>query len=176
MFVLILTNTQICMWRDPCNGIKSKLIWNVINVLLDQYSAHVIRFCYTMNKKIMDYRCMPWKIKMVYHYIVRYWKNGALHASFVISQIQISIVLICRSNPWWRHQMETFSTLLALCVGNSPVTGEFPVQKPVTRSFSVLFDLRLNKRLSKQSKRRWFETPSRSLLRHCNTFLHWGHC
>ena len=29
---------------------------------------------------------------------------------------------------WWRHQMETFSTLLAICVGNSPVTGEFPTQ------------------------------------------------
>ena len=38
----------------------------------------------------------------------------------------------------------------------------------VTRSFDVFFDLRLNKRLSKQSRRRWFETPSRSLWRHCN--------
>ena len=52
-------------------------------------------------------------------------------------------------------------------VGNSPVTGEFPSHRPVTRSY-VFFDLRLNKRLSKQSKRRWFETPSRSLWRHCN--------
>ena len=43
--------------------------------------------------------------------------------------------------------METFSALLALCVGNSPVTGEFPSQRPVTRSFDVFFDLRLNKRL-----------------------------
>ena len=31
-------------------------------------------------------------------------------------------------NTWWRHQMETFSALLALCEGNSPVTGEFPSQ------------------------------------------------
>ena len=46
--------------------------------------------------------------------------------------------------------METFSALLALCAGNSPVTGEFPAQKPVTRIFDVFFDLRLNKRLSKQ--------------------------
>ena len=29
-------------------------------------------------------------------------------------------------HSWWRHQMETFSTLLALFAGNSPVTGEFP--------------------------------------------------
>ena len=32
--------------------------------------------------------------------------------------------------PWWRHQMETFSELLAICAGNSPVTGEFPAQRP----------------------------------------------
>ena len=47
--------------------------------------------------------------------------------------------------------METFTALLAICVGNSPVTGEFPIQSLVTRSFDVFFDLRLNKRLSKQS-------------------------
>ena len=47
--------------------------------------------------------------------------------------------------------METFSALLALCAGNSPVTREFPTQRPVTRSFDVFFGLRLNKRLSKQS-------------------------
>ena len=44
--------------------------------------------------------------------------------------------------PWWRHQMETFSALLAICSGNSPVTGEFPAQRPVTRSFRVFCDLR----------------------------------
>ena len=46
--------------------------------------------------------------------------------------------------------------------------GEFPAQKPVTRSFDVFFDLGLNKRLGKQSWGWWFETPSCSLLRHCN--------
>ena len=60
---------------------------------------------------------------------------------------------------WWRHQMETFSALLALCTGNSPVTGEFPSQRPMTRNFVVYFDLRLNKRLSK-----WWGWD---LRRHC---------
>ena len=50
--------------------------------------------------------------------------------------------------------METFSSLMALCAENSPVTGEFSAQKPMTRSFDGFFDLHLNKRLSKQSKRR----------------------
>ena len=45
---------------------------------------------------------------------------------------------------------------------------EFPTQRPVTRSFDVFFDLRLNKRLSKQPWGWWFEMPSWSLWRHCN--------
>ena len=39
--------------------------------------------------------------------------------------------------PWWRHQMGTFSASLAICAGKSPVTGEFPAQRPVTWSFDV---------------------------------------
>ena len=34
-----------------------------------------------------------------------------------------------KKHSWWRHQMETLSALLALCAGNSPVTGEFPAQR-----------------------------------------------
>ena len=60
------------------------------------------------------------------------------------------------------------SALLSLCAGNSPVTGEFLAQRPVTRSFDVFFNLCLNKRLSKQSWGWWFEAPSRPLRRHCN--------
>ena len=67
---------------------------------------------------------------------------------------------------WWRHQMKAFSALQALCEGNSLVTGEFPSQRPVTWSFDIFFDLRLNNRLSKPSRRRWFEAPSRSLWSH----------
>ena len=64
--------------------------------------------------------------------------------------------------------MKTFSALLAICEGNSPVSGKFPSQRPVTPTFDVFFDQRLNKRLSKQSIRRWFETPWRLLWRHSN--------
>ena len=69
------------------------------------------------------------------------------------------------------HQKETLSALLAFCAGNSPVTGEFPSQRPVTRSFDVFFDLRLNKPLGKQSWGWGFETPSRSLRRYYNDML-----
>ena len=63
--------------------------------------------------------------------------------------------------------METFSALLAICVENSPVPGEFSTQRPVTRSFDVYFDLRPNKGLSKQLWGWWFETQ---LWRHRNEF------
>ena len=63
--------------------------------------------------------------------------RGALHHDYVIK---------------WKH----FHVTGRLC-------WEFPSQRPVTQSFDVFFDLRLNKRLSKQSKRRWLETTSRSL-------------
>ena len=60
------------------------------------------------------------------------------------------------------------SALLAICWGNSPVTDEFPTQRPVTQSFDVFVDLRLNKRLSKQSWGWWLETQSCPLWRHSN--------
>ena len=64
--------------------------------------------------------------------------------------------------------METFSASLALLEGNPPVTDGFPLQKQVTRNFDVYFDLCLNKRVDKQSRRRRFGTPSRSPIRQCD--------
>ena len=66
----------------------------------------------------------------------------------------------------WKH-----FPFLALCAGNSPVNGKFPAQRLVTRSFDVFFDLHPNKRLSKQSRGWWFETPPCPLWRHCNVSL-----
>ena len=73
-----------------------------------------------------------------------------------------------RKTALWRHQMEAFSALLAIWAGNSPVPGEFPAQRPVTRIFDIFFDLRPNKRLSKQLWCWWFETLSSPLWRRCN--------
>ena len=67
----------------------------------------------------------------------------------------------------WKHFCRVTGHL---GVGNSPVTGEFPAQRPVTWSFGVFFYLPLNKCLSKQPRRWWFEMPSRTLWRHCNGY------
>ena len=64
--------------------------------------------------------------------------------------------------------METFSALLAICAGNSPVPSEFPAHRPVTWSLDVYFDLRMKKWFSKQSWGWWFEPPSCSLWCQCN--------
>ena len=67
----------------------------------------------------------------------------------------------------WKH----FPRNWPLWIHRSPVTGEFTSQRPVTRSFDVFFDLHLNKRLGIQSRRRWFETLSRSLWRHSTEMM-----
>ena len=97
--------------------------------------------------------------------------NGSRTTKQYPQEICTRFCCVDNKNTWWRHQMETFSALLTLCVGSWPVTGEFPSQRPVTRSFGVFFDLHLNKRLSKQWWGRWFETPSCPLWRHCNEHI-----
>ena len=90
------------------------------------------------------------------------------HIEYYMTKFAKLYLLNVQDMKLWRHQMVPFSALLALCAGNLPVTGEFPAQRPVTQSFYVFFDLRLNKRLCKQSWGWWFETPSCPLWRHCN--------
>ena len=104
-------------------------------------------------------------------YMLREWLGLVWILSSPWTDQKMATVFNCGLS-WWRHQMETFSALLAICARNSLVTGEFPAQRPVTWSFGVFFDLRLNIRLSKQWGCWWFETPSRPLWRHCNVY--WG--
>ena len=40
--------------------------------------------------------------------------------------------------------METFSALLAIYTGNSPVPGDFHTQRPVTRSFDIFICVWIN--------------------------------
>ena len=104
-----------------------------------------------------------WQMSFIrYHVITR----ADLHLVRATREVASRIINLI----WWHHEMETFSALLALCEGKPPVTGWFPPQRSVTRSFDVCFDLRLNKRLSKQSTARCFDTPSCSLWRHCYEF------
>ena len=74
---------------------------------------------------------------------------------------------IHRGITWWHHQMEAFSVLLALCVRNPPITGGFPSESPMTRSFDVFFGVRLNKRLNKQLIHLWFQKVATVYAKRC---------
>ena len=106
-------------------------------------------------------------------HVISIWSTGStcgrrLSVVPIFAIASLAWIHAAPQNSWWRHPMETFSALLAICAGNSPVPGEFLGQRPVTRSFGVFFDLRLNKRLSKQSWGWWLETLSRPSWRHHN--------
>ena len=108
-------------------------------------------------------------LQVIFSITFSWWKRFEFELQF-----HTSLYLYCGLKykyigyTWWRHQMETFFAWLAICAGNSLVPGEFPAQRPVMRSFDIFFDLRLNKRLSKQSWCWWFETLSCPLWHHCN--------
>ena len=89
------------------------------------------------------------------------WTNSNRYANDFRRQHAHGTFMMTSSNG------NIFRVTTHLC-GNSPFRGEFPAQRPVTRSLDVFFDLRFYKRLSKQSWGRWFETPSRPLWRHCD--------
>ena len=93
------------------------------------------------------------------------WQSLCRDRYELIILMSLAILVLYMMTSW----NETFSALLAICVENSPVTGEFPAQRPATRSFDVFFDLHLDKRLSKQGW--WFETPSCPLWRHCKVIM-----
>ena len=83
---------------------------------------------------------------------------------------------ILRVSDTWNIMMtssngNSFRVTGHLCGEFTGNPGELPTQRPVTRSFDVFFDLRLNKRLSKQSWGWWFETLSRPLWRRCNVLF-----
>ena len=119
------------------------------------YTCHVILICSVLSIWILLYTIHVDAVGQEY--------NGAV--TYETQSLQFTVQI-----TWWRHQMKTFSALLAICAGKSPVSGELPAQRPVTRSFDAFFDLRLNKRLSKQSWGWWFETLSCPLWRHRNEY------
>ena len=133
--------TSICVKRYVLTGyymLSFRVNWTAIIDIVTWYQSSIHL---QLNDELQYKFCLAW------------WKGyGYLWGNLLC----LGCVLPCYNDgrddlTWWRQQMETFSALLAICVGNSPVTGEFPAQRPVTRSSDVFLDPRLYKRLSKQS-------------------------
>ena len=145
-----MTGKLFMSWRNhghpsanitsPTGDAPTASEWSVI--VCSQYPAvikHVPQFICVDGKLCLFFNFKVWLVFwMLYSFQI--WYNAAR----------------IEHTTWWLHQMETFSALLVFCAGKSPVIGEFPSQRPVTRSFDVFFDLRRNKQLSKQCRRQWF--------------------
>ena len=138
--------------------------WNFVKLLFALIMNRVIRSCHRFAQLWWSncwflcywYNLLPW-----YNFFVSAMGFGLLCialtfvAALLGGVLQVSLFQTIRTptttyssdqqTSWWRHRMETFSALLAIYEGNSPVTDEFPSQRPVTRSFDHFFDLRLNK-------------------------------
>ena len=107
----------------------------------------------TMHACTDDMRCKVARISTVKLFIYQVLPKYSGISQHQDGFLHTGTLLTCSPeirHPWWRHKIDTLSALLALCDGNSLVTGEFPSQRPVMQSFVVFFDLRPNKRLSKQ--------------------------
>ena len=125
------------------------ILWDMISIYLHNTKVTNISTTFKrqwckFSKSIHNYRVFdyPYKIINILSYLNDFIYIFTIHLycwlCFVIPSLTCSY-LVCLM-AWWRHQMETFSALLAICAGNSPVPGEFP--SPVTRSFDIFFDLR----------------------------------
>ena len=160
-FILINPNlsdaSSLICHEDHCRGIVDLAI-----------SCHGDTDCLAMyyNNTVMS--CMMCTCPAEPYHANRH--NGTLEAELLVIErprmktgvwgwIQVLMMKLSNGN--------VFRVTGRLC-GNSPATGELPVQRSVSRSFDVFLDLRLNKRLNKQSWGLWFETPSRTLWRHGN--------
>ena len=142
--------------RARCQEFVAKIVQN----LLRNSSRIHSRRCVVPHPWLWSWdRTNPEKLDQCHDY----WCPGSLRSIRGRISTTYAISMMTSSN-------RTFSALLAFCAVNSPITGDFPSQRPVTRSFDVFFDLRLNKCLSKQSRRRWFGRPSRSWWRRVNVF------
>ena len=157
----------------------SKVFANEWRCYICSAFSHLLRTCSVIpngtrgGKLVVIFGLCEISCKSCLRFYHKIYLSGKLHVTLFLSMPSCVRVVISRPFHWlsWCcHQMETFSELLAICAGNSPVAGEFPTQRPATRSFDVFFDLRLNKRLSKPWGW-WFETPSRPIWRHSNVIL-----
>ena len=121
-----------CLGLNGLTSLVKEATWEICTKEQNTRQSHKNMFVYLMEDSWLspfELSCWGW---------------------WIIDEIVPWQVIWC--DTWWRRQMETFFyALLALCAGNSLVTGEFPTQRPMIQSFDIFVDLDLNTRLSKHS-------------------------
>ena len=142
--------------------------------------------CFSLSEwtTVAKRNCIPFRSSCIYWsvltegncicYTVMYGINAFLQSAIMYYWHVADLCAAC----WWSGNILTVFRPFSICRVHDDatkwkhfrVTGHLCAQRPVTRSFHVFFDLRLNKLLSKQSWGWWFETQSHPLWRHCNEF------
>ena len=141
----------------------------------------ILRWIHTIGSVILIPQCRLERLLMKYWYLLPQLSYlsitiNCLTSNQINSKASHSWSYV-KGIHWWpldsppnmmtSSNGNSFRVTGPLC-GEFTGPGEFPTQRPVTRSFDVFVDLCLNKRLSKQPCGWWFETPSWSLWRQCN--------
>ena len=155
--ISMLRVTGLCAGNSPVNS-SHKRASNAENIPFDDVilrsQGNMGNVCSQYSQKHLCERKLKHLILISWQCVPRRWLDDnstwAPIMAYAYVRHEAMLTRTHLKKTWWLHQMETFSTLLALCAGNSPVTHEFPAQWPVTQSFDVFFDLRVNKRLIKQ--------------------------
>ena len=134
-----------------------------------------IRFEKQNKKNAGESRVYRWECSVQRHYMANHcfvsWQYTGPKSRLLRRPTSWGIMRLKRLNHDDVIKWEYFACYWVLCEGNPPATAGFLSQRPVTQSLDVFYNLRLNKRLSKQSRCWWFETSSRPLWRHCNSFF-----
>ena len=134
-------------------------------MIYNEIIIHILLYIITLRAEII---CGSWKVYFLSFLVTKMAQlfnifplggQGPIYHSCAIPWLLVTMHMrrkdLGLQQPWYRPSY-------------NDVTGGFPSQRPVTQNFDIFFDLRLNKRLRKQSRRPWFETPSGSLWHHCN--------
>ena len=95
------------------------------------------RLCYFLWKYFLRPVCWKLNHKSILSETAQEKTVKAIQSKGKYKDVHLGLRQIRLVLSWWRHQMETFSALLAIRAGNLSVTGDFPTERPVTRSFDV---------------------------------------
>ena len=156
-------------WAIICSDNNSKQI--LCQYFIWSTNELFLKFKYLHQKMFLFWKTFSWQKKncILIHTSLKFVPKGSINVN--TGSGYCLALNRCQAITWINMTTSSngniFRVTGPLC-GNSPVTSEFPSQRPVMWSFDVFFDLRLNKCLSIQSGHRWFEMPLCSLWRHCN--------
>ena len=142
---------KVKVWNSLIWGMGGWLTWNERDV-----SRSFMTMTVTYGK--------PWWGGWMYHIVTGVTSDVGVPSTYLVYWLWCDrsvAYMITSSNG------NIFHVTGPLC-GEFTGPGEFPAQRPMTRSFDVFFHLCLNKRFSKQPQGWWFETPPWSLWLQCN--------